>query len=324
MGHIVHPAGAALGQGGDRQQGQKDIGCGRRHDGAGQDKEIPLGRVFALRRGMGNGLKAHIGPGRQGKDGKGAVQAGVLLGIGRVKQLHARRRVKQGAREAEDDAADEHQRHGDLHPLGQAPVQADPGSDAQGQHGKQDLAHVHMEARDLIVEAELEQPAKQRAGDQGQGGGVGPDDGDIRQDQEPRADEAMVVAIAALGIGIGAAAVGAALHQKMEVCRQQQHGQRAQADAQGRAHRARDGQEGGAGHDKGPPAHSAAKRQGPGAPGGKICFFAGRETRLGSRLTHRFKTSFLRLSTVLVTRSRISGFPQRFSGSAGRSDPAFP
>ena len=142
-------------------------------------------------------------------------------------------------------------------------MQAQKGRDQQRPRRQQDLPHVHMVARDHIVKAELEGRAQERAGDQRQGGCVGPDDGHIGDDQKPGAHKAVIVAEAALGEGIGAAAAGETVHEIVVVCRQQQHDRRAEAKTKRGAHRARDRQEGVAGHDKSAPAHGTPEGQRP-------------------------------------------------------------
>ena len=120
-----------------------------------------------------------------------------------------------------------------------------------------------MVARDHIVKTELKGGAQQRSRDQRQGRGIGPYDGHIRNDQKPRAYKPVIVAKAALCIGIRAAAAGKAVHQIVIVCRQQQHHKRADPQPQCGAHRPRERQERGAGHHESAPAHAAPEGQRP-------------------------------------------------------------
>ena len=73
----------------------------------------------------------------------------------------------------------------------------------------------------------------------------------------------MVIAEDHFGEGEGTARVGIPVHQIGIVYADDQHDQRADQDAQRRAQRPRDGQEGIARHDEGAPADAAAEGQGP-------------------------------------------------------------
>ena len=211
---------------------------------------------------MTDGFKAHEGPGGQGEYGERTAQRGVVRGKSRFQRRPAAA-VGHGRDEAQDHADQQPDGRNDLHPHGDAPAQAEQRRDPQRRHGQQNLAQIDAEARDLIVKAKLERIAQQRPRDQRKRRGIGPDDGDIGQYQEPRAQKAVVVAKAPLGIGIGAAAVGEAVHQVMIVQAEDQHHQRPDGDAQGRACGSGDGQKGGAGHNKGSPAHAAPEGQRP-------------------------------------------------------------
>jgi hypothetical protein len=99
------------------------------------------------------------------------------------------------------------------------------------------LCHEHHTGKDgaqYVREKgdELKRAAQKRSCDEWKRRCVGPEDRDIAQDQEPRAEETVVIAEAALGVGIGAAAVRKAVHQVMIVACQNQHDRRAQRKAQ--------------------------------------------------------------------------------------------
>ena len=65
-----------------------------------------------------------------------------------------------------------------------------------------------MKSRDSVVEAELESASEEISRDERQRGGVCPDYRDIRQDQKPRREKAVVIAEGALRVAECAARVG--------------------------------------------------------------------------------------------------------------------
>ena len=218
---------------------------------------------------MGDGLKADVGPGGQREDGEGAVKCSLLPGKRRIKGL---RYVcaKRGHGEANHHAREEQHGHYDLRAGGGFAAQTHQRGQHQRADGQQDFPEIDMEAGNFIIKAELEGASEQRASNQRQGRSVGPDDRDIGQDQEPGAQEAMVITEASLRIGIGTARVREPVHQKMIVGGDDQDDHRAEPQADCGPDRAGQRQEGGSRHDKGTPAHAAAKGQRPGAEGAQV------------------------------------------------------
>ena len=249
MGDIRRPVVLSRRQRGHCQQGQENIGQGRRHHCNGKDREGAFEREFGLARGMRDRLKSHKSPRRQGEDQKASAEGAVIGGKGRRKDLSAAGMVH-GCCEAEHHTAKEHNGHEDLCHLRRPPVQAQQSGDKQTRRRQENLAKVDVEARDGVVKAELKHIAQHSPCDQRQGGGIGPDDGNIGQNEEPCAEEAVVIPKTLFGVGIGAAAVGIAIHQEVIIRCQDQHHQAAAADADGCADRAGNRQEGRAGHDE--------------------------------------------------------------------------
>ena len=96
-------------------------------------------------------------------------------------------------------------------------------------------------------------------------GGVGPGDGDVGQDQEPAADEAMVAATDLLHIAIGAARLWKLLNEIVVVAADEEHDGRAYAEAYKRAKRPCDGEKRRTRHDERAPTDGAAERKRHGA-----------------------------------------------------------
>ena len=219
---------------------------------------------------MGDGFKAHKGPGGQGKNREHPAEGAVGGGIGGREDTLPAAEFYGGGRKAEHHPGEKDDGHNDLRSLGCLAPEAQQRRDHERAHGQQDLAEVDVVARDHVMKAELEHRAQERARNERQGRGVGPDDGHIGDDEEPRAHKAVVVAEDALGVGVHAAAAGITVHEVVVIRAEDQHYQRAEADAERRAHRPRDGEEGGAGHDKGAPAHAAPEGQRPCAEGRQV------------------------------------------------------
>lgn len=219
---------------------------------------------------MGDGLKAHIGPGREGDDRQHTREGRGARGEGRRNAAQGALRAEYGSTEASHDATGQQQRHDDLHGGGNPAPQAEQRRNGQRRHRQQHLAYVDVITGDLVVEAELEQVAEQVSGNQGQRRGVGPYDGHIRQQHEPAVQEAVVIAEVMFCVGVGAARVGVLFHQVMVIRADDQHNQPADADAQHRPQGTGHRQEGGPWHDKSAPAHATTEGQRPGAQRRKI------------------------------------------------------
>ena len=266
---IFGPGADVLRQGCDGQEIQHRIGDARGNQSHGHDAEAALQVILCLAGRMGDGFKPHIGPGGQAEDSEGSAQGRLLRGKGRDKGL-CQICAGRGKDEADDDAGKEQHGHDDLRPFRGFAPQADQRGEDQGTHCQDHFAHVNMITGDLVMKAELENIAQEGAGDEGQGGGIGPDDGHIGQDEEPGAEEAVIVAETFLCIGIGSAGIRIPVHEEMIIDGDDQHDHRTETETQGGPQRPGQGQEGISRHHKGTPTHSAAEGQRPGAEGGKI------------------------------------------------------
>ena len=140
----------------------------------------------------------------------------------------------------------------------------------QHRRRKQQLAAPDLPAREAVVEAEAEHAAEERALHQRQRGGVRPDDRRVGQQQEPAAEEGVVMVAQLLDTGVGAAGVGMALHQVVVVERDDPHHQRADDDPQHRAQGPRHRQERRPRHDERAPADGAAERERPRRQDGEV------------------------------------------------------
>ena len=194
MENVIHPGGTAFRQGGHGQHGKPDIGQPRHDHGDSQDNKALFERKLKFTCGMGNGFKAHKGPGGQGHDGEHPHGGGFFRGIGRGKHLHPALGIQRSGGQADGDAAAHHQRHDDLHLHGRFSPHTQQSGNHQRGHGQQHFAHVHVKPGDFIMKAKLKQAPEQLPGDQRQGGSVGPNDGHIGQNQKPAVQESVVIA----------------------------------------------------------------------------------------------------------------------------------
>ena len=261
---ILHPASESfrLRSGGD--QGQGNVGEGRGDQGDHQDPEGFLDGKAEFLRGMGHGLKARIGPRCQEHDEQDP-RAGLV--IRREQGLHgAGAGLSSGkhGEEGDEDAHDKEQGQQDLgHGSCPAAFEAHKTENQHRQEGDHDLAEINVIARDGIEIAEVEQITQDIAENKGDGGGIGPDDGQVHQPHEPGGEEAVVITEDRLGEGEGAARIGITVHQIGIVDADDEHDQGADGNAQRRPQRSGDGKEGGSRHDKGAPADAAAEGKRP-------------------------------------------------------------
>ena len=193
----------------------------------------------------------------------------MILRKGRTERFAYAAATERGG-EAENDTEKENDGHDDLRPGGGAALQADKRAHHKRNDRQKKLAHINVEAGDLIVEAELEGRAEQRSRDQRERRCIRPDDRDIGEQQKPCAQKAVVIAEAFFRIGVCSAGVGEAVHQIVIVCADQDHNKSAERNAQSGPDRAGDRKESAAGHDKRAPANAAAKRKSPCAERGEI------------------------------------------------------
>ena len=215
---------------------------------------------------MRNGLEAHEEPGGEGDDAQNLADrthAVAQIGKGGLHRREAALVMDDRAGEADENAEREADGERGLHTGREPPVAADGRRRGDGHRGEGDLAHPHVKAGQAVVEAEPEDVAERVVRDDRQRGGVGPHDGHVGEDQEPGAEEPVVVPERLHGPGVGPARPRAAVRHGVVVPGDDGHGDTAGEDAQHRPERARLGQEGRARHDERAPSHGTPERQRP-------------------------------------------------------------
>ena len=131
--------------------------------------------------------------------------------------------------------------------------------------GGQHLTAVDIKACHLVVEQPPYQGIAENIADKYRhGGGVGPDNGQIRDNECPARQESMVIPHDLLHIGEKAAVILILLCELAEVGPDNQHGNTGNSDGDNTAYRPGKGQKQTARHhEEGPPAHGTAKGQRP-------------------------------------------------------------
>ena len=258
---VGEPAVVALGIGRDGQEDHQNVQHRQRRHGENQDPADTRPVKRKLRRRVGNALKPDKSPGRDDGDLHDLRQGGRVRHRGR---RHALPPAQKGRRRDDDDADGQHDHH-DLHrDSGRAlAAHTKEAHQHQGRHAQQRLPGVHIVPEDGVEPAELQHipykvPHKQR-----QGGGVGPEHGEVGQRQKPRHQEAVVIAEGLPCIGIGAAGFGEQPHEIGVVPRNDQHNDSADNKTQHTAQRPRLGQVAAAGDHQRAPAHAGPDGKGP-------------------------------------------------------------
>ena len=260
IGDVLHPAAVARGDVHGGNQRQQSIAGGAGQQSGEHDPDGFFGgKAEALRR-VGNRFKAHKGPGSQHNDSGNLPRIAVpVRRVGRC-QLRKSAVAAQHGAGAERNAQHQNNSHQRLDDNGQPfALRADRAEEQDYRQRQQSLAAVHIVSRHLIVEAPLQGGAEQVTHDQHNSGGVRPHNRHIHQHQEPCAEQPMVKAEGADGIGQRAARVRKPVHQIVVVRADEQHHRRADHHAQSGAHRPRQRQKCGAGHNESAPAHGAAQ-----------------------------------------------------------------
>ena len=269
----IRPPGlVALRQPGDGDAGQQDIGHGAGEQRGGHDPDRLFHGELEARGGLGDGLEAHESPGGQGDDVQDLAEgARLVLRKGQLRVPGRTALPPQHGESADQDAREQRDGKDRLDPYRRAfSVDAQSPAQQDRSHAHQRLAEIDVVAQDGVVEAELECTGKQESADQGQGRGVGPDDSNVNQHQEPRAEKAVVVAEHLRRVGERASGVGVAVHQIVVVDADDQHDHRAEGDAEGGPQRPGHGQERSPRHDESAPSYGAAEGQSPYADRGQI------------------------------------------------------
>ena len=189
----------------------------------------------------------------------------------------------------EGDYAKEHdeRQHGIDGALGLAGI---GGKDAKADDERprgQYLAAVNIKAGYLIVEAPLQNTAEQEKHQHHHGGGVGPHDGQVGDDERPRCQKGMVVSHDLADIGEETAVIPVFFRQLAEVGTDDQHGQTAKRNGDNAAYGAGLRQEQVARHHKGSPAHGTAEGQSPDIEGIKQTDIGAFRSRLISWRIHK-------------------------------------
>ena len=179
--------------------------------------------------------------------------------------------IRHDEAEADEYAGYQHEREHYLHPRREAlPFRADEAEDHQRRRREQHFAEVDVVAEYRVVESELERIAEKVSRDQRKRRRVRPDYRNVRQHEEPRAEEAVVEAEGLFRVGISAARVGVAIHHVVVVRADDEHHRRADEYAERGAERTRYRQKGRAGHDERAPADAAAEGERPNSHRGEI------------------------------------------------------
>ena len=147
--------------------------------------------------------------------------------------------------------------------LGFAPICREKGKCDKYGPGGNHFASINIKAGHLIVEAPLQNITKKEAYQDNYSGRIGPDNGQIGDNECPGSQKGMVMAHYLLHIGIEAAVIAVFLCQFAEVGADNQHGYAAQGNGEDAAHRAGMGQKEIARHHKGTPSHGTAEGQCP-------------------------------------------------------------
>ena len=265
---VVQPRAVLPRVGRDRQQRHEDVeqrGGDHRYE---QHPVQPRAFEAGLLGGMGDVFEADERPGRYHGDANdlGEGRAARHIALAKLPPTPGKPR-----HEANDDADGEHEGHAD-HQLRHDALATGAQQRHQQQRGdgQQRFAQVDIVAEQLVQPPHLEHVAQEVAGEQRDRRGVGPQDRQVGQAQEPGRQEAVVVTQDLAGIAVRAARVRVDVHQIGVVRADDQHDEPAQDHAKGAAQRPGLGQVGVAGDDQGAPADAGAYGKGPRAQRGQI------------------------------------------------------
>ena len=253
---------------GNCQLRQKHIGKEARNERGPHD---PIGFFHGkpefLRR-VGDGLKADECPRRKCHHEENLSQRVALCREGRSKALQTSFMASHSRRKAQENAEQEkHCKRGLQHARQIFPSHAEQSDQNQRKNGQQRFSEINIISDHLVMEAHLKNVAQYLLGNQGKSRGIGPDDGNIGQAQEPCIKESMIIAKNLLGIGKRATRIGILVHHVLIILADDQHDNRTRKHAEQRAQRASRWQEKRPRHHKRAPAHTAAKRQCPNTQG---------------------------------------------------------
>ena len=320
--NVLRPVVKACRENGGRDDGQRHIGECAGDKRQAHDGQRPFHRETEFPGGVGDGLKAHKGPGAHRDDGKHAYPGLPAGGEGGRVGGKAALMIPKDRRGANKHARAQKQRHRDLHSEDNLPAGTKQAEENQRTDGKQQLAQIDVKAGDLIMQPKLEDVSQQEAADQRQGGGVGPDDGDVGEQNKPRRNEAVIRVEGVAHKAERAAVVGIELHHVMVVDAHDQHDQGADQKAERRPQRAGYRKKAVAGHHEGTPADSTAEGKRPraerGYAAGRLCAFlngfggcvhvkSGPFESIRSRIPRRQPCSYCRIpSTVCRYMTPIS------------------
>ena len=251
--------------------GKQDIGQGACDDSSQHDGKALFRRKGEFLRRVRYGLEACKGPWRQHHNAENG-KCGIFFRRKRRSDLEDCGAVfREGGSETDEDAAEEDERHQGLEPGDKFPaVDADKAEAPKRRQGEEHFPKVDIIACDRIMESDLEGVPEKFSEDQGKRRGVRPSDGDEDEEEEPCAQETVVIAHGALGIGIGAAGIGAVVHHVVVVEPDDQHDDSPEKHADGNAQGTCNGEEDRSRHNEGSPSHGAAKSQRPGMKRRKI------------------------------------------------------
>ena len=157
------------------------------------------------------------------------------------------------------------------------------------------FAEVDVVAGYRVIAAQLQAVTEQRANDQEQRGAVQKHDRQVRQAQEPRAEECVVAAERRLRVGVHATCTGALPHEERETLRQNEHENHAEDKRDDGSRRPGNGQKRGSRHDERSPADRATKAQSPSVERGQV---AAEPLRFSICQAHRRPFSLTRASIV--------------------------
>ena len=242
------------------EQRDKDIEEESRHHRNDQHPADFAAVKVELLGSVGDALKADEGPGGDDRDFHDLRQRGGVRDVGGLQN----RAADDGADEADDNAGREQAGQADHHLVhGMGEAGAEPAHQKERRNRQQRLADKHVIAENRVELSEAEDAAEEDTAEQGQRGGVGPEDGKIGHCQEPGGQEALVAAKDLAREGIGAARFREAAHQIGIAAADHQHDQRADSEPEHAAQRPRLCQIGAGRHHQRAPADAGADGEGP-------------------------------------------------------------
>lgn len=256
---VVQPAGAAFRVGGDAHQDDEYVERGGDNHCGHEDAEHVPAIELVLRSRVIDALKTDERPRREVRDTEDLPER-TLVRQERRGHGHARiAMLRHNDQEARRDTYGEHQhqRHHrpSRHLLAPDAHQRDK---ADGQNRDQDLPEVHLVAKYRVEVTDLEYAPEEVAREERDARGVGPEDGDVHQEHEPRHEKRTVVTEDVLDVVIEAASAGVSDGQEAVVTAHHEHHGGADEEAKDGARRPRLGKIGAARDDERTPPDSRA------------------------------------------------------------------